>query len=575
MDDVSKPEAGLSGDKAKAGPWHCLKRRDSLIFLALILFGILSVYLSFYPVIYTPGWPESFETHAWNWRIAVYHNAMRHGDLIPLWSPHESLGMGSAMPLFYHRLFNTVAAGLMFVTGTIKSASILTIFIFSLIAICGIYRIGRIVGLDWRLSFVIAVIFPHLNYVRTDLFIRGAFAEFCALCLCVWLLWWCVNLLRFRRFSLTLGFIMWLIFLSHSVTAFYSVLIPAVASLLFIRRYPGRWRRVVARGVISLLIFLVLIAPLIAGIWYVRSTIDLSYLQEMFPSRNYRELWRYIYEPFDWRTIPICCTMQLDSFIMVGFIGMAAVLTWMSFKKKQKIAKFETSIYLFTGINLLVYLWLQTPLSAFFYDYFPGAGYIQFPWRCLTYITLFLVLGYQVAASRLYKTYPRAIFIITSLIAVVTVIVNVARPFNKKWVNAERFENPKPFNWREYFPNYPGRKMSEKDFAMTIIRQFKSGNCDVLGRGAKILPYAPKNYLETVYLVKAPNATEVAVLLNYSGLETVLMQQGDKWLKVESYRTSDDSRVRFKVPAGTNRFKVLKPALKHLPELLWTTNAEQ
>ena len=341
MDDVSKHETSVSGNKSKAGTWQFVKSGNPLIFLAVMLCGALSVYLSFYPVIHSPGWPESFETHAWNWRVAVFHNAMRHGDLIPLWSPQESLGMGSAMPLFYHRLFNTVAAGLMFITGTIKSASIVTIFIFSLVAIWGIYCIGRLLRLDWRLSFIVAMAFPHLNYVRTDLFIRGAFAEFCALSLCVWLLWWCINLLRFRRFSLSLGLIMWLIFLSHSVTAFYSVLIPAVACLLFVRRYPGRWRPVVVKGCISLLVFVVLVAPLIIGIWYVRSTIDLSYLQEMFPSQNYREFWRYIYEPFDWSTIPICCTMQLDSFVLVGLIVFAAILFWKSLKHKQKITDFD------------------------------------------------------------------------------------------------------------------------------------------------------------------------------------------------------------------------------------------
>ena len=84
-----------------------------------------------------------------------------------------------------------------------------------------------------------------------------------------------------------------------------------------------------------------------------------------------------------------------------------------------------------------------------------------------------------------------------------------------------------------------------------------------------------KNYLETVYLVKAPQETEVAIQLNYSGLETVLIQQGGQWLKMESYRTPSDSRVRFKVPAGTNRFKVLKPAVKHLDERFFAPKLKQ
>ena len=68
------------------------------------------------------------------------------------------------------------------------------------------------------------------------------------------------------------------------------------------------------------------------------------------------------------------------------------VLIWL---KKITLNSFENKkkLYLSIFVCIIIYTFLQIKVSKYFYMYFPGANFIQFPWRLLSYSTVLSILA--------------------------------------------------------------------------------------------------------------------------------------------------------------------------------------
>ena len=196
---------------------------------------LVAVVLVLAPVWTRSGWPLNQGTTAPLLLVQIYAAHFRHLDFFPVWSSTDGIGLGSPILLYYHRLFYYIA-GLIYTIagGGLKQSVELTIAAFLVV---GAYGMRRAIGVvtESRLVCVVGSIgFLFTNYVFTDwLDPRGDLGEFSALMLVPWLLYWCLNLVKWHRVSFSLIPVVVLLVNAHSAIALTSLFTLAVALVVF------------------------------------------------------------------------------------------------------------------------------------------------------------------------------------------------------------------------------------------------------------------------------------------------------------------------------------------------------
>ena len=196
----------------------------------------------------------------------MYASHFHHLDFFPVWSSSDAFGIGSPVLLYYHRTFFYVA-GLLLAWGGLglKAAVVTTIGLFLFVGAYGMRQALRAVTDNQLLCTVGSLGFLFTNYAFTDwLFPRGDLAEFSAVMLVPWLLYWCLVFVKDRRFSYLVIPIMVLLVNTHSAITLTALFTLAVALVTFLwHAGSAGLRAVLPRMAISLVAITVLLAPLL------------------------------------------------------------------------------------------------------------------------------------------------------------------------------------------------------------------------------------------------------------------------------------------------------------------------
>ena len=383
------------------------------------------------------GWPFNHEFLSFVSRSEVFARHFAAGDWLPVWSTLDNFGFGSPQPIFYHKLFDDVSGLILWLTGSAKAALAGAVVGFLALGLVGIYRCLRDQGLAHLAAACGGVCFALANYSTTNWLVRGALAEFSAAMMLPWVLLYFLRLLQQRRSAVGLGVSLWLTFLGHSVLAYYAGLLLAFVFLLKNGWWlassghsgdSGRWsvvRSQVIRALGASMLFLFLCAPWLAALHAFSQDYDIARIlaDDFLPRNQFQPWWRYIWdgnyhfgEHWDHYTV------QLDTALLVLAVAAGASLAI----KRQKLAV-AAPLLLMMALALL----LQLPLAAPFYSYFPGAAFIQFPWRLLALLTPCLVLLAFVAANQAWeKSWPAL---------AITLLVSMAQSGALAGLNYQRF----------------------------------------------------------------------------------------------------------------------------------------
>ena len=218
------------------------------------------------PVLRRSGWPFNQGSTAPLLLVQIYAAHFHHLDFFPVWSSSDAYGMGSPVLLYYHRTFFYVA-GLLMAVGdlSLKASVVTTIAMFLFVGAYGMRQALRVVTDNVLLCTVGSLGFLFPNYTFTDwLFPRGDLAEFSAVMVVPWLLYWCLMLVKERRFSFLLIPIMVLLVNTHSAIALTSLFALAVALITFLWHVGwGGLKAVLPRLGICVAAIVVLVAPLL------------------------------------------------------------------------------------------------------------------------------------------------------------------------------------------------------------------------------------------------------------------------------------------------------------------------
>lgn len=550
--------------------------RSAFGWTAALLVGGLAL-CSFHVVLWNSGWPESHDGFAWQQRILIYYYHFRQLDFAPIWSRVDCFGLGTPLPLYYHKLFYYVAASLLLLIGQIKASVIAALNLFSIAGCYGMYRSFRLLELDRWSSLLLAPAIVFSSYTITDWLIRGNMAEHAALMLLTWIFYWCLKLIIQRRFSYSILPILWLTFLAHSVMAYFGAfcILLAVAVTLTEHFSRGYLRHVAARGLVSACGFGLLNAVYLVPMLALSHYYDPSSIKSggMTVEHHFRSIFDYF---IDWRFVwgrhyamhSVEIGRVIWAFILLA--GLARLIQRRSPARtllRPDLVWWKEAL-VFVTLSLTFYLWLQHPSAQLFYRYVPGADYIQFPWRLAGYIqaAALLLLGALLAAQRAPLVRPAYFCFALLLVLVVTSPhFRTLDPAGWQWKPSDVFNDHRigpvfVIGGPEYLPivNAP----NDGDFSwhqMLAQRGIDTAQPDA----CSLVPQKEGNpeALTAVFHVRCRQSTEVMLPINYSGLEQVVVDRG-KRERLEAHRTLADSRLRCRLPRGTYRLVVHLPTLR-------------
>ena len=285
-----------------------------------------------------------------------------------------------------------------------KAALVTAILIFLVAGAFGMYctlralGASREVGVAGGLSIIVA------KYTVTNWLIRGAMAEFSAAMLVPWALHYFMRTVQEERLHPGLAVSLGLIFLGHSVMCFYLVLLFSVTFLILLALRHIRPGFLSPKSLLPPMgIFLALVGPYLLAMSALGGDYDMGRIvpERLHPNNQFQPLGRYLWDSlWSFGDIWEGVTVQIDSpplvLLTAGLLGILlntqiGLTTW----GQRRTTLMPILPFFLLGALVLV---LQSPISAPFYAYFPGAEFIQFPWRLLAVLTpIVIAIGLYLA----------------------------------------------------------------------------------------------------------------------------------------------------------------------------------
>jgi hypothetical protein len=508
----------------------------------------------------------SHEGSGWLERLNVIRNAWQHGDWFPLWWKDGSCGLGSPMPLLYHKLFNFLAAPLCALAGSVKGGIVLALISLSIGGIYGLRALCVETGARGRSADVVALVFPHVSYAATDWLVRGAFAEYAGMAAGVWLLAWCQNLVRTGHPRATLVPIVALCFLAHSVVALYGGLFIAIAAAIVLMTAANKaslLRRLLSLGVGTL----VVLSPLLILMGAISKRANTGYLagDVYHPTKQFIDLSRYIHDKAfvwgaDWRTFTVQFDLALT--ISLGVAVLAFLATWPRHWTDVDSQQRRSAFFLIG--SLVVVALLQSRVAGPFYTHVPGAALLQFPWRLLGYATpiALALLSWLYAALESRVALPATRLALVTTVALITTSA-VQHPIRYDWLGADVLvpqRMPQANEWREYWPGAPGGSPQVEAYIRDLAHQ---GVADVGAKQCEGREQATDRYLTHEYVVHCEGPSVVAVPVASYGLALV-RSLGPRGERLEASTSITDPRLRIRLSGGDYVIRVELPTLWRL-----------
>ena len=359
------------------------------------------------------GWPLGQEFGNFLLLTQIYAAHFRHHDFFPVWSSSDAYGLGTPVLLYYQKAFFYVSGFLLILFGgDLKSALVLSTAIFLVVGAYGM-RLALSTITDRKLLLTTGSLgFLFTNYVFTDWLVRGDLAEFAALMIVPWLLYWCLNLLTTRRASLLIVPIMVVLVDAHNAIALIS-LITLFATLAVFVAFSGlsSLRKVLPRLLISLCAIALVLAPLlIAELRFGKVYDPATKVKDFNPiTSEFYSFGSYFYDgSYRWfaASNPRPVTVQIDFaiWIPIALALIVGVVSWTVTRRRKSHLDleryFDIPVVVLLSGSVAIYLFLQLGISAWVYRALPFLQVIDYPYRMLTFIIpMGVIMAVMIAES--------------------------------------------------------------------------------------------------------------------------------------------------------------------------------
>ena len=369
-------------------------QRELLVFLGAALVVVL---ICLRPVLHSAGWPVNHDGAKMFFRTEVFAAHFFQGDLWPVWSGSDAFDFGTPMPTYYQRLYFSLAGLLYLLLGDLKGATLITLGLLMLIGALGMRAAVSVITTSRPLQLVLPAALLLSNYAYTDWLVRGAAAEFSAMMLVPWLLWWSLVLVVRRHYSWWIVAIFPALFYAHNAIALVAIPVPLLAFVLHLigRLRAGELRpAVLVRPALSALATAALVLPALFLQLRMNKDFDptTKITQDFTIAGGFRDAHDYLLDrDYTWLASGGGYTVQLNVVSWLTLVVLAVLAAVRVTRRRRVRSPLDATLLVL--VLLAAYSFLQLRLSQGTYDAVPLLPQIQFPWRMLTLITPLLLLG--------------------------------------------------------------------------------------------------------------------------------------------------------------------------------------
>lgn len=353
------------------------------------------------------------------YRTQIFIDSLSAGQFPPAW--HNSLNYGHGYPLnlYYAPLITILTSVTTLITKNIVSAVKITL---SLITFFGMWGVSKILNkYNPIVSVMAAVAFALLPYHASALYVRGSYAEYLALNIIPWVLYyWTVPLSNNKNIAKAV-IMTFLLLISHNTLPF--IALPAVFLVSFLIQKENL-KQIIMVTILSFMLSAAFLMPALLE----RGLIQVDYIANQTVLTDHfvflRQLW---YSPWGYGgSAPgisdLMSFMLGKGQVILAIIGLAVML-----HKKDKYA-------LLTTLPLISLLILALPISRGFWELLPSLSILQFPWRVIGIATIGISLAVGLAFA-LIKNSLNKILAILMLVGLVATNYVYFKPWNKLTYN--------------------------------------------------------------------------------------------------------------------------------------------
>jgi len=491
-----------------------------------------------------------------------------------VWSTRDGAGMGVPEPLYYHKTFYYISSFFYIISANMKVSILFSIGSLMIAGIVGIYKTAVFLDNSKLVSILASLSFVCLNYTMSDWFLRGAMAEFSAMMILPFLILEELKLLKSGKYSISTSVILILLFLSHSMIGYYSlftVLITLIFSSFMVSRQEALmiFKRIAVSALVILCVLLIYIVPM----YVISGYFDPSGIKEnnLVPKYKFVEFVRYLYDyKYEWFSKPYWMfSVQFDLPVVILII--VSLVLFVLRKNQIRVTTFKVRAIFFLLSLDLFFVFLQLKPSNFFYENVPGADFIQFPWRLLTFITILHLNLLLWFLGHLKSIKPSKTPHLLSGILLLSVVI-IYPPFKGTkywWYKKDEVERKinVTCNVGEYLPSIFGDDFLYLQQHMYLLSR-RGIEIKEKGNYMEILNKEElKNEALRVRLkADIENISEVVLPVTYSALTRMykLDQESKKKQQIPVYRTDSDPRIRAVLPYGDYLLQIDLPTLKNL-----------
>ena len=567
---------------------HSLLRSEFFWFTVVACIAIL-VALS--PVLTQRGWPQNHEGITFFVRTQVWAQHFIEGDIFPVWSSTDGHGYGTPMPTYYHKLFYSVSAPLLLVTGSNKLAIVIALTIFMLVGAFGMRAAAKLISTNKFIYNAAPFVFIFSNYLFTNWLIRGAMAELSAMAIVPWLLWWCMKLILQKRFSYWVIIIMVALFYAHNAIALVALPIPVLAFFIYLARvYKSEKNKILLfkKPLISGLIFAAAVIPSLVLQHFMNkdyNPADKITQNDFLVSSQFQNPIKYLIDSdYAWMSASSFTdyTVQIAWPLWVACVVLTILFfgVWIRSRVSGKKVNMKPPIaVIFISVLALMYLFLQLPVSGWVYDIVPLIANIQFPWRMLALITPLLILLTVWLLENISAKWfrPKILTSIGTVAAIFWVVLSVA--MSPIFVNdtRERSVQYTAPGWMvfyelgEYTPTTfrsDGSEMDMNSLRAAYDKLSQEGVQKGLGECRIVHEYVPYEGLRREYEMSCSQPATIKLPLSYSRY-TQLFVDGKRYTFA---RVKTDPRIQISLPAGKSTIEVKEPTVKTIVEHILDRN---
>jgi hypothetical protein len=542
--------------------------------LWLIISVLVFTFIALSPVIINEGWPLNHDHLTWKIRTETYVAHICKLDIIPIWSSRDGAGMGAPDPLYYHKTFYYISSFFYIITGKMKASILLSLGSLLIIGILGIYKTATYLGNNKVVSLIISLSFAFLNYTMSNWFLRGAMAEFTAMTIVPFLILEELKLLKTKNFNYSTGVVLFLIYYSHSIIGYYSLFTLLIA-LIFVSfnitksQASNIFKKLSISALVIMGLILVYIIPMyILSDYYNPSQIKAN---EMVLRYKFVEFIRYLYDyKYEWFSEPFWqFSVQFDLPVLILII--VSLIIFIRNKSRIQVLSVKKQAILFLLVLDLFFILLQLRPFNFFYEYVPGADFIQFPWRLLTFIQILnlLILSWFFSFFNILKS-KKVSYIISGILLVSVIAIYPPFKGTKYWWyktgDLEQITNV-TCNFGEYLPSIYGDEFLFLKQHMFLFKdrgiEIKEKDNYLEIRNDKELRYEAK---KVILDARFENVSEVILPITYSSLTRLYIIDPYTRIKqqIPIFRTDSDPRIKAILPFGVYTLQLDLPTLKNL-----------